>query len=1208
MIINQLKLNHLLFQKMQRLLTLLIISLLGLFYSNFSYAQKNIKFERVTVDQGLSQSNINCILQDHKGFLWIGTNGGLNRYDGTEFKGFLYNASDTNTISSNIINHIYEDDQGKLWISTQNGLNIYNPSIERFTTFKSEKDGNNCLSSNHITCVTKDNKNNYWIGTYGGGLNKYDPETNKFTVYRYFIKNPQSISGNYVTSLKKDKYGYIWAGTENSGLNMLDPETGKFIRYMHYPDNPQASKLNSNSINTIYEDNDGDLWVGTAEGIHLIKPKKSGRDINGTDIVIDYSKISPLVENKSISCIIQGISGLLWFGTNNNGLIFINKYTGQAGNYLFDPKDEFSLLSNTVKSVYDDKAGILWIGTNAGINIIDRQGIRFNLVKRIPGAENTLSSNNVQSILKDNWGTIWIGTYDGGLNKYVPYSGSYTNYLANDYIEDGESYVDRSRILEKFNREMTDFNKSKIQYLSNNRIYALHKDKLNRLWIGTGGGGLNMLNVNTGKIIHYKSDIKNESGLNGNIVRTLFEDSYGNLWIGTQDGGINCFNKEKFMHFSHDANDQNSISSDDVRSITEDSDKNIWIGTFGGGLNMLDHVNNQFIHYQYEEGDPTSISSNTIYSLYHDDSSRLWIGTTDGLNMLDLRKRIPEFHKFTIDDGLPSNFIYDILDDKHGNLWISSNKGISKFNISTGVFSNYDKKDGLQGSEFNPGAAYITDNGEMLFGGLNGFNTFYSDQIDDNEYIPDVVITDFRILNEEVPIGVAGSPLKKHISETDTLILSHKDLSISFEFVALNFTDSEKNEYEYKMENFDAKWNKAGNRRYANYTNLGPGEYVFRVRASNNDGVWNEEGTSIFIIIKPPFWRTIPFFIGSFLFISLSIYLIILARTRQLHKSKVLLEQQVKARTKLIEQQKSEVEKANKEIILQKDEIEKQRDLLVNKNQEITIAKKELDETNEELMAINTNLENIVEDRTASIRKINEELTKANNELDLFIYRASHDLKGPISRLLGLTLLAKMDNQDNELKEYIDIIQKGAIDMNKVLNKLNNIHFINREKIEYEEINLAELVEECKSSLANYMDLKDLSLKLTLEPGIKLISDKKLLTIIFENIIENAIIFRKFKKIHVDIIVTSSDEYLNFSIEDQGVGLSQEIKDKMFDMFYRGSTRSKGNGLGLYLVKRSINKLRGKISVESEQGIYTCITVSIPKETVPASILLEKYK
>ncbi len=1174
---------------------LLISSLLYIIQPVCLKAQSGkIKFESFTVDQGLSQSNINCILQDKKGFIWFGTNGGLNRFDGSEFKIFVHNAENSNSISNNIINHLFEDKDGLLWISTQNGLNVYNKTLEKFSVFKPEKNNPNSLSNNHITCTVQDNFGNYWIGTFGGGLNKFNIKDSSFTNYQHLTQNPESISSNYITCLTKDKYGFIWVGTAEEGLNMLDPETGKFLRYTENDEN-ESARISSNKINIIYEDNDGDLWVGTSHGLNLIKPTPVVRNMEHKDNIVKYIEEvnnNTAYQDNNVMCIYQGVSGLVWFGTNSGGLGCLNKYTGYLRFYEFDPNDEHSLLSNNIKSVFDDRSGILWIGTNAGINLIDLQGDRFTLYKRKTGVGNTISSNNVTAIYKEMNGTTWIGTYDKGLNKYEPQADVYTTYLENDVIENGESLVERTKILRKFDSKIQDNTKSKIQFLSNNRILSLYRDLQKTLWIGTGKG-LNKLNISSGKITSFLANKEDPKSLSGNVIHSILEDQQGNLWLGTEDGGLNKYDGKIFTHYVNDVNDIFSISSNDVRTLALSNDGTIWVGTFGGGLNKFNPKNEKFTRFTHSENNKKSLGSNTIYYLHLDDSSRLWIGTADGLDMLPSGTN--KFHHYSITEGLPSNFIYSILNDQEGNIWLSSNKGISKLDVNKNQFKNYDTKDDLQGNEFNPGAAFVSKNNEMFFGGINGYNSFFPDQIVDNTYIPDVVITDFKILNERVEIGVPGSPLSKHISETDTLIISYKDKAISFDFVALNFTDSEKNEYEYILDGFEKDWNKVGNRHYANYTNLAPGTYVFRVRGSNNDGVWNEEGAAITIIVKPPFWKTYWFFIIVSLTIIFLVYLIIQVRTKSLQRSKIRLEEKVKHRTRQLEQEKTRVLTANEEITLQKNEIEKQRDLLVTKNEEVSRAKYELDQINEKLKTINSNLEEIVSERTSKLRKTNEDLKKANAELDLFIYRSSHDLQGPLARLLGLTQVAKLDKNSNK-NEYIDIMEKGAIDMNRVLNKLINIHLINKEEVHVEKIDFMKMVYETANKVTGPIEKEMMNITIDKHSETTLHSDPTLIRIILENLLENSLAYRKTDKANVTISLVACEEQFKLNIIDDGIGISNDHKNKIFNMFYKGTERSKGNGLGLYLVKKAVNKLKGQIFMESAEGMNTSFTIQLPKK------------
>jgi ligand-binding sensor domain-containing protein/signal transduction histidine kinase len=1177
-----------------------ILFVLFIFFNiGHASSQREIKFNKLTVEDGLSQNNINHIIQDQKGFIWFATNGGLNKFDGIDFTSFVYNSNDSNSISNNIINHLYEDENNKIWISTQNGLNVFDEDTETIIVHKNEINNPFSISHNQITCTVQDNYGNYWIGTAGGGLNKFDPEKGLFKAFRKSDRNPQSISSNYITCLVKDKYGYIWIGTQDNGLNMLDPEHEKFLRYVKSNSAHQPS-ISSNEINEIYEDYEGDLWIGTSAGIDLMKPNINGRHLSSRDDIINFHKIiSPKYSaaSKNITSIFQGASGLLWFGTKDDGLGFINKYLKVTGKYTVNPNSDFSLLSNYITSVFDDKAGILWIGTNSGISIIDKHRDRFVWHKRIPGKENTFSSNNIRSIYKDHNGILWLGSQDQGLTKYDPLTDIYTNYSTNDFIVEGESLKERDQILRKYDKRISSYSPNKIYYLTHNRINSILQYSPSYLWIGTGGGGINILHPKNNTIRTLRHNTEDINSLSSDNIQCLFKDTKGQVWVGTEDAGLNRYNGLSFKRYTIDENDIFTISSDNIQSIVEDENGYIWIGTFGGGINKFDPDNQRFIRYFYQENNEKGISSNYVYTLHYDKSNRLWIGTTDGLNVLNLDNN--QFKHITVTDGLPSNTVYSILEDQYGNIWASTNKGISRINKSSLAIKNYDKEDGLQSTEFNPSSNFVTSDTTMFFGSNKGYCTFEPASISDNKSKPEIIITNFTVLNEEVKVGAPGSPLKKHISETDTLELSYKDVSISFEFVALNFTDSKKNQYAYMMENFEDKWNYVGTRRFANYTNLQPGNYIFRVKASNNDGIWNEEGKSIYVYVKPPFWNTWWFYSIIIIFISGLVILTIQLRTRALHKSKIKLENKVKQRTIQVKKQNKVLEKANKEIVQQKNEIEIQNKLLLEKNEEISNAKQKLDIINQELQDVNTNLEEKVEKRTSSLREINEELINANNELDKFIYRASHDLKGPIARLLGVSVLAKMDNKDEALKEYIELIEKGAVDINKVLNKLNYIHFINREHIQTEIIDFDKIVKSSNSNLSNYIDLEYLNVNIHHEDKFQLRSDHKLMSIILENLLENAVIFRKTKQANIDIHLEVNQRHVVIQVRDDGTGIMKEYQDKVFEMFFRGSEKSKGNGLGLYLVKKAVQKLQGNISLESNEGQYTVFTISLPKVIVP---------
>jgi signal transduction histidine kinase len=460
------------------------------------------------------------------------------------------------------------------------------------------------------------------------------------------------------------------------------------------------------------------------------------------------------------------------------------------------------------------------------------------------------------------------------------------------------------------------------------------------------------------------------------------------------------------------------------------------------------------------------------------------------------------------------------------------------------------------------------------------------------------VITEFRILNEKILPGDPGSPLSKPIYETDTLVLSHLQNTFSFEFVALSYTNAESNEYAYKLENFDEKWNEVRNRRFANYTNLPPGRYTFKVIGSNNDGYWNYEGKSIFIVITPPFWQTWLFYAFIVLAIVVLIYVIIYLRTRRLQRLKAVLEKLVKSRTLQMKQEKALVEKAHGEILFQKNEIERQHSLLKKKNKEITKAKSALDKVNEELTNINTNLENIVKERTYRLQNVNEQLIRSNDELDKFIYRASHDLKGPIARLLGLTMIAKMDKNEHDIEDYINLMQSNAFNMNRVINKLTNVHHINKREKEFKKVDLPILIHEIKQKLSKNIDIKAIDISISQPKGIELYTDPVLLMIILENLIENAVLFRRKKKAKVELNLGVTDDQYVLTVMDDGIGIPKAQHNKIFEMFFRASEKSYGNGLGLYLVNKAVERLHGNIHLESTENKFTTFTISFPHEFV----------
>jgi serine phosphatase RsbU (regulator of sigma subunit)/ligand-binding sensor domain-containing protein len=751
-----------------------------------------IKFERISLEQGLSQSVVTCILQDSRGFMWFGTLDGLNKYDGYGFTVYKYDPLDSSSLSDNSISAIYEDDSGRLWIGTRAGLNKFDRKTEKFTRYQHDPANPHSLSHNAVTSIYADSpatagRNMLWIGTFAGGLNKLvlspadggegsDRQKEQFVHFKHDPKNPSSLSHDRIWSIYEDQSGSLWITTIGGGLSRLsrdDREKEQFIRYQHDPPNPTS--LSHNTARPIVEDKSGTLWIGTSGGLSRLI-----RDDREKETFVHYPN---------------------------------------------DPADPNSLSNNDVWSIYEDQSGTLWIGTyGGGLNKFSKEKEKFAHVKKDPANPNSLGHNMVMSICEDHTGTLWIGTGGGGLDKLDAKSRGFINYRHNP----ADPYS-----------------------LSNDGVAAIYEDRSGTLWIGTGEG-LNKLDRDRGRFIRYQHDPANPHSLSAMGVSAIYEDDSGTLWIGTGNGGLNKLDKanERFVHYQHDPANPSSISDNTVYAIFENDAHSLWIGTTSG-LNKFDKAKEQFIHYSHDPANPKSLSNNRIFSIYADPDSAesvLWIGTWGGgLNRFDIKSET--FSHFTERDGLPNGVIYGILGDNGGNLWLSTNRGLSNFDPKTKTFRNYDVDDGLQSNEFNQGAYFKSKAGEMFLGGINGFNRFYPDRVKDNPHVPPVVLTAFKKFDKLVELDTA-------IAEVKEIKLSYKDNFFSFTFAALDYTNPNKNQYAYKLEGFDSDWIYCGTRRYASYTNLDGGEYLFRVKGSNNDGVWNEEGITIKIIVTPPFWKT----------------------------------------------------------------------------------------------------------------------------------------------------------------------------------------------------------------------------------------------------------------------------------------------------------------------------------------------------------------
>lgn len=801
----------------------ILLSTAGRFTSGqlFGSAGSDLRFKHVFLEEGLSQSSITCIARDNTGFMWFGTRDGLNRYNGDTFTVFKHNPDNPNSISGDFIRALYFDPaESTLWIGTRTGgLNKYDSREESFFHYQHNASKPGSLSGEEVCAIFKDSRGELWVGTWGAGLNRFIPSSGTFEHFQHDHLNPGTISSDVVRAIFEDKDGVLWIGTYGGGLNRFDRENNRF-HHIRFNESQCSGSGENDNIMHITQTRDGKLWISTDfQGLVQYDPKtgqcKRFRHTRGKPGSLSHDRVRVVMEDRG---------GRLWIGTYGGGVNIYDFGTGTFRTYRKELHNFYSLNSDEILALYEDRFDIIWLGTNSGgINKYDRKLKRFRHYSYIPDEPNSLNEPKVRSIYEDKDGILWIGTNGGGLNRLDRRTGKYTHYKHNSDDPDSINF---------------------------DKVYALHPGKNDDiLWVGTYGGGLDKFNKKTGTFKHYTHDPSNPNSISFNRIRRIAVDREGMLWIGTWNGGLNRFDpvSERFTRYRHDPDKPGSISLDYILTVFMDRDGVLWVGTWGGGIDVYDRANDRFINYKHQLQEPNSLNNNKVHCIYQDSKGLFWFGTDKGFSEFDPGQK--KWRSFTSADGLANDIVYSILEDRDANLWLSTNKGLSRFNRDTRVFKNYGVEDGLRNTEYNGGAYFKNSKGELFFGGLNGMNSFFPADIVDNPFVPPVIITDFKIFNRSVTFD-------KPLSKVKEINLSSEENYFSINFVALNYRSPENNRYAYKLEGFDKEWIYCGNRKTVTYTNIDGGTYNFRVKGSNNDGVWNDKGASIVIVISPPFWKT----------------------------------------------------------------------------------------------------------------------------------------------------------------------------------------------------------------------------------------------------------------------------------------------------------------------------------------------------------------
>ena len=802
------------------------------------------------MEQGLSSNLAFCLQQDSKGFMWIGTLSGLNKYNGNEVNIYSPEVSQ-GSITSSLIFTLYEDSKNRLWIGTDGGgLNRYLSESDKFTSYSHNPYEPFSISSNQIYSIIEDRDGILWIGTDGGGINKMIDE-GQFLSYRKSNHRDEGLKSDTIRVLYETSKGIILAGTERGGLSVITKTGRGRIQIKSFTRRSSKNAIPSNTVRSITEDSENNIWLGLQNG-GIVRFDHEKEEF--------YQLELPGFENQktvSVRALYEDRNKNLWIGTEKEG-IYIYSLKNKSWKIIkADNYSRFSLSSNTIRSIYADKNNLIWIGTrDGGVNLFNPETSKFKTLNT--KNRNLSRQHQIREIIEDRKGRIWYTSDGGGLSVFNSKSGEIKNY-----------------------------NKNSSANLKSDQCYSLAEDSDGIIWTGTDGGGLSALDPESDKWIkNYSSG--DEKSILSNTVWDLYYDSENNLWIGTEGGGLTYFDKNKniFKTYKYDPKDIHSLNGNSIRDILEDSKGRIWIGTWDGGLNRFNRKSENFSRFIFDPESDTSVSDNSVNVIFEDSYKRIWIGTTGGgLNFFNEREMT--FKTFDAEEGLAGNNVLGITEDKNRNLWITTNNGLNLLDLDTEEIFTFGREDGLLGNEFTHKAVCASSNGLIYAGGTEGINYFNPDEIKTGVNLPEIVMTDLSILNKKIGINTffrGRKILEKSITETEKITLTQNDKLFTFRFSILDFTSPSRNRYFTMLEGYEDKWQYRGEKNYVTFDSLPYGSYTLHVKGKDHTG--NETGNRLKIDIKilPHFWQTLYFKISSAAFLFLIVFLLIKQRTIALER------------------------------------------------------------------------------------------------------------------------------------------------------------------------------------------------------------------------------------------------------------------------------------------------------------------------------------
>ncbi len=1065
-----------------------ILLIVSFFSAHNGIAQSHIiKFQNYSIEEGLSNPYVQCIYQDRRGYLWIGTSDGLNRFDGYTFKIYRYNESDTNSLNGVLVRTIYEDSNSNLWVGTERGgLCLYRYKFDNFKRFTNKLYDNYTLTDKQVNSVVEDSRKRLWLGT-NEGLYCFHYESETLKKYSHNKYDSSSLINDAVNIVFIDKDSILWIGT-NDGLDYMDRDNKGFVHFQFKQDNQSDSRFNQ--VMSIDEDSYGNIWVGT----YLGGLKKIDRtDKSFKNYILEQDGL----RSQTIRAILEDKNDNLLIGTRG-GLYIFNTKTNKTELIEHDDYNPYSLSHNSVLSIFKDKKGDIWIGTRSGLSYLNQNIQVFKHYKAASNDKRFLNNPEIWEFLEDSRGNIWIGTEAGGVNIFDRKKGVFV-YL---------------------------FDYGPFKNLKEKNVKALLEDKYGRIWIGTFMGGIILYDKKKEQISVFKNNVNDPNSLCDDRVWDIFQDSNDKIWVGTENG-LDRYDPVKgiFVHY------KDSFNTNFVNRIDEDRYHNLWFASENLPLTKYDSKTKSIKKYDYY----TRI-------VYQDKKGYYWLGIR-GKGLYKLDKDFNLIRIYNTDDGLPNNTIYGILEDDNNFIWISTLNGLSKFDPVNEKFINYFKQDGLQNNKFNYEAFLKTRDGELLFGGINGFNLFNPADVKLNTFEPSVVFTDFRIFNKSVNIDQEYNDyvlLSSHVNETERIVIPYSISVFTIEYSALNFESPSDNQYAYMLKGFENSWNFVGKQKSATYTNLDPGEYIFYVKASNNDNVWNEKPRELYITILPPYWKTLWFKIFLVLLIGASIYLIIVILTNRAKlKNQIVFERMQAQRMHELDMMKFKL------FTNISHEIRTPLSLITSPLEHLLKSDRVNEETKDHLKIMHRNakrllslVNQLMEYRKLEAGKLKLELTKG-------------DLVKFIKDII---------NSFSELAEERNI----RLELKTVINEI--FIWFDPDKLEMVVYNL-------------------------LSNAFKFTPDKGKISVLI------SLIYRKIDK---NIKEEISDKVVEIIISDTGIGIPQDQIDKVFERFYQSEKsqfiRSGGSGIGLALSKDIIELHNGSISASSKEGKGTTFKVYLPYE------------